>query len=244
MRNKFTLIELLVVIAIIGILTSMLLPALSKARRTTMLKLGVSNMKQIAIALISYTDDNNDDFVWARNPAMADYTWDDYTSSYLGYDLSETDKQGEKPAYQSAMQILRCPLDDLERNKGSEADGYFKRTYQLNSFNWGSQRIFPIVNGDTPMKTGMIHQPVETIMVNEQSKSLNTVGDESNVAMLGADIEQVTSATVLDSTLNYNPNHHLNNYRNALLFIDGHVIIKDMRTTRANNDWLWKSQKP
>ena len=41
-----------------------------------------------------------------------------------------------------------------------------------------------------------------------------------------------------------NPNHHDNKYRNPLLFIDGHVSITDMRTTRANSDFLWKSKKP
>ncbi|MEN0020838.1 MAG: type II secretion system protein [Planctomycetota bacterium] len=58
-HRAFTLIELLVSIAVIGVLLSILLPALSAARNSAQTAVCAANLRQIALISWTYADENN-----------------------------------------------------------------------------------------------------------------------------------------------------------------------------------------
>src|SRR5436190_15271932 len=67
-KRGFTLIELLVVIAIIAILAAMLLPAVSRSKGQATKISCVNNLRQLAISMQVYVDENQGLFPPRTNP--------------------------------------------------------------------------------------------------------------------------------------------------------------------------------
>ena len=124
--KSFTLIELLVVVAIIGILSSLLLPSLGKAREKSKSTVCKNNQKQISISLFSFLDDNNDYCPVTHNYGNPG-SWDDKLSDYDGRSLSDAEKNivGLSTGNSS---VYLCPSDDIVRHDSSK----LPMTYSLN----------------------------------------------------------------------------------------------------------------
>ena len=120
----FTLIELLVVIAIIGILASMLLPALASAKAKAKGTQCVSNFKQLQLGVTLYASDYADSFPKNQNPAMPTYAdsgaWmgaTEYASTtptpaYPSRDFPITN--GTLYRYAESPSLFRCPSQKAE----------------------------------------------------------------------------------------------------------------------------------
>jgi len=127
-RRAFTLIELLVVIAIIAILAALLLPALSAARLKAERIACLNNQRQLTLAWMMYSDDNN-----ARLPPNADLSgggvnswvngvmkWDFGFGPAWADNYNTTLLTGSLlgPYSSRSIKIYKCPGDKLNGKSG------------------------------------------------------------------------------------------------------------------------------
>jgi len=112
-KKGFTLLESLVVVGIIAVLTAILLPALSTARRNARRHLCFNNLRQIGLAFQMYADD------WYHSYPV------DVNSLHSSTTYTDADKKGTLYSYyikKDAPETFWCPGTLHSHSKPTESE--------------------------------------------------------------------------------------------------------------------------
>jgi prepilin-type N-terminal cleavage/methylation domain-containing protein/prepilin-type processing-associated H-X9-DG protein len=162
-RFGFTLVELLVVIGIIALLISILLPALSAARRQAASIKCLSNLRQLAYAFQMYAGNNKNLFPLARQdyPEVAgvpqntqNWYWTDALYPFVLKNPTPTSSFTVRDALNYRKSTLWCPTWEAEHEEIRPEVNYadrFKNGYGYN--------LYPSFKPDYPKPDGMVPSP-------------------------------------------------------------------------------------
>jgi prepilin-type N-terminal cleavage/methylation domain-containing protein/prepilin-type processing-associated H-X9-DG protein len=269
-RQAFTLIELLVVIAIIAILAAILFPVFAQAKAAAKQSMCLSNIRQVGLASIMYSDDFDDTYpaiLPTQAPINGGGSW---TRPY------DTMLQ----PYVKNDGIFGCPSDSPTWPGYDESafwDGSYytkqvKRSYAIigNIFTAQGGQLAPDPNtgigigsygtDSTGRTTSQFDQPADTLAYLEDWINFNGSDDSwmgllDGSAFINCDFREIPgrkypSTAPSDQlpcpagyTYAYQPTGGHTNGLNYV-FVDGHAKLQTYGQVRSNDFFLFKASKP
>ena len=228
-KRGFTLIELLVVIAIIAILAAILFPAFAKARESARRASCSSNLKQIGLGLLQYTQEYDEQMlpvVTDMSPATNEAPWQVLIQPYLkSVDLFKCPSNSSPDFVQNSQAAgLKIPVSYVSNGCSSNPSDSCNTGFGGST---ATGYVRPMAY-KAPVSLASFVTPSSSILI------LETRGRQSP-AMYGA--PDIASAT--DTFTN-----HLQT--SNFLFCDGHVkSLRPIATVSGGvNMWLTNSSIP
>ena len=165
--QNFTLLELLVVVAIVGILASLLLPSLGKARKKAQAAVCKSQLKQIFAGFIMYIDDNDETLPFVRqdSPRPRSRPWHWSIAPYLNVKqkVGTFDREID---VNLENHIFKCPTNEVITNYGTDVyvTGYAMPIYAGYGIGLATDSRYQSV------KLTNVSSPVEGLLLGEREE--------------------------------------------------------------------------
>ncbi len=214
----FTLVELLVVIAIISLLSSILLPTLSAAKKRARMVICLNNLKQLAATHLIYAGDN-DGVLCSGNDALSTTPagWIEGPITIPNLIKDSIFVQQNYISEGAARALYLCPENTPNRDPARAVlPGLF--SYSRNGCYWP----FPLPKGTFSLDTKSLNHPSKTILLFEEDET--QPGGVLNDGVMVPDWDLLT------------PRHF---GKGGTAFVDGHVEFLDAATYN-NNDGTWR----
>ena len=221
----FTLIELLVVIAIIAILAAILFPVFARARENARRSSCASNLKQIGLGMLQYTQDYDEQYP---------YVWRTISSQKLPYNKYNstifTWADATYP-YVKSIQLLQCPSYPIGELDSSEPVKMTSQRATATSYGMNQHSKSGTLNtsdgGIGNISIAQVDSPATTIMGYDFIGRGDTGGwTIDGTQSAGADLVNLFNGTIPTTATGYYPfvepaSRHLEGTN--FLWCDGHV---------------------